>query len=182
MRTRTWGILGVTLIVIGIVGAVVTAIVLGSTATSPNNPTRAPGMRGPQGNGNSGSGSFANVGERIYKTGVGSDGQPIRRTGGFGMMANGGCVNCHGWDGRGGRIGGGMMGQSQEVPDIRYSTLTTDHSEGTESDPAWTDSEIENAIREGKEPNGESLSQVMPRWDMSDSDVKDVIAYLKELD
>ncbi len=69
-----------------------------------------------------------------------------------------------------------------DVPDIRYSALTSPHAEEGTSAPAWTDADIERAIREGLEPDGEPLRAPMPRWDMTDSEVRDVIAYLKELD
>jgi len=66
------------------------------------------------------------------------------------MMGNAACVDCHGEDGRGGRVG--MMFGSVDIPDIRYSTLSTARSgEGT-TIPAWTDSDIARAIRDGVEP------------------------------
>jgi mono/diheme cytochrome c family protein len=70
---------------------------------------------------------------------------------------------------------------SVEVPDIRYTSLTSPHTEDDPPMPAWTDADIARAIREGVEPDGESLDSFMPRWDMSDADIRDVIAYLKEL-
>ena len=45
-----------------------------------------------------------------------------------------------------------MMFGSVDIPDIRYSTLSTARSgEGT-TIPAWTDSDIARAIRDGVEP------------------------------
>ena len=129
-------------------------------------------------------GSFSSPGQRIYYTGADAAG-PIPRTiagGGFmgpGMMGNVVCANCHGEDGRGGRVG--MMFGSVDIPDIRYSTLTTARSEGTATIPAWTDADIARAIRDGVEPNGQPLKSPMPRWSMTEADMTDVIAYLKEL-
>lgn len=132
-----------------------------------------------------GSGSFTSSGQRIYYTGADANG-PIPRTapGSFGMMGYGmmgavACVDCHGQDGRGGRVG--TMFGALEIPDIRYATLTTPRSENATTVPAWTDADIARAIREGVEPNGQQLQAPMPRWQISDADVNDVIAYLKEL-
>jgi cytochrome c oxidase subunit 2 len=129
-------------------------------------------------------GAYSSSGQRIYYTGANTQG-PIPRTvaggaiAGFGMMGNAACVGCHGQDGRGGRVG--MMSGSVVIPDIRYSTLTSARSEGTATLPPWTDADIARAIREGIEPDGNRLVAPMPRWAMTDADVKDLIAYLKEL-
>lgn len=133
------------------------------------------------------SGDFASAGERIYYTGVGDDGEPIpkvlARGRGMagGMMGSVACVDCHGEDGRGGEIRM-MMGRSIEVPDIRYSTLTSAHTEDGDREPGWTDEDIADAVREGVEPGGERLQAPMPRWDMTDAEITAVIDYLKELD
>lgn len=129
-------------------------------------------------------GSFASPGQRIYYTGSDAAGSiPGTIAGGAfmgpGMMGNAACVNCHGADGRGGRIS--MMFGALDIPDIRYSTLTTARSEEGTTIPAWTDSDIGRAIRDGIEPNGQRLEAPMPRWSMTDTDITDVIAYLKEL-
>lgn len=128
---------------------------------------------------------YQTLGERIYYTGYGENGQiprsmPGGRVRGAEMMTGAACVNCHQEDGRGGRFTM-MMGWSVEVPDIRYSTLTKGHEEGGETEPGWTDSEIADAIRNGVEPNGQQLRAPMPRWDMSDTEVEAVIDYLREL-
>lgn len=125
------------------------------------------------------------LGERIYYTGTDASG-PIPRTipgagvMGFGMMGNSSCVDCHGTDAAGGRFST-MLG-TLDVPDIRYKTLTTSHAEEGTPTAAWTDADIARAIREGIEPGGQLLASPMPRWNMSDTDVTAVIAYLKELD
>jgi cytochrome c oxidase subunit 2 len=130
-----------------------------------------------------GGASFASMGQQIYYTGADAAG-PIPRTiaggaMGFGMMGNGACVGCHGEDGRGGRLG--MMFGALDIPDIRYSVLTAIKAEEGTSTPAWTDADIARAIRDGVEPNGQALKAPMPRWAMSDADIADVIAYLREL-
>ena len=130
--------------------------------------------------------SFTSGGQRIYYTGLDDNGDPIPRNGagsrmmGGRMMLNAACVDCHREDGRGGTIG--MMMRGVQVPDIRYSTLTSPHSEGNETEPGWTRDDIARAIRDGVEPNGQVLRAPMPRWHMTDAQVRDVIDYLKELD
>lgn len=129
-------------------------------------------------------GTFSSTGQQIFYTGATTAG-PIPRTvagggmTGFGMMGNVACVDCHGEDGRGGRVG--MMFGSVDIPDIRYSTLSTTRSENGTTVPAWTDSDIAHAVRDGVEPNGQPLKAPMPRWAMTDAELADVISYLKEL-
>jgi mono/diheme cytochrome c family protein len=74
-----------------------------------------------------------------------------------------------------------MMYGTVDIPDIRYSTLTTARSQNGTTTAAWTDADIARAIRDGIEPSGQPLKAPMPRWSMTDADISDVIAYLKEL-
>lgn len=184
MGRHTLGIIGGILVVVGILAAVAFAVVWGaSTGPSSGYGPSGPGMmrRGPRSGPTTTApgGSYASPGERIFLTGVGHAG-PIPRQGGIGMMGAGGCANCHRPDGRGGRIAA-MMGAGIDVPDIRYSTLTSPRTEGGETEAAWTDAEIATAVREGREPGGKSLEAFMPLWTMDDQDMADLIAYLKEL-
>ncbi len=159
-------ILAIVLLLVGVAGVVVLS---GPSVSPPVISTLAPP---------------APLGQLIYYTGADAAG-PIPRTvagGGFaglGMMANVACVDCHGQDGRGGRIG--MMFATVDIPDIRYSVLTSPRTDEGTTTPAWTDADIARAITDGVEPNGAVLKAPMPRWEMSDADVSAVIAYLKEL-
>lgn len=65
-----------------------------------------------------------------------------------------------------------MMGSAIDVPDITYSAL---------KDEGFTDAAIGRAIRDGVDEKGGSLNSVMPRWQISDTDLKYLITYLKEL-
>ena len=72
--------------------------------------------------GGSGSTSYASPGERIFLSGVGSDGRALPRTvsrvaQGSLMMGGGGCASCHGADGRGGTLST-MSGAAIEAPDV----------------------------------------------------------------
>lgn len=119
-------------------------------------------------------GSFSSNGERIYATGT-SDRDDISFSGGpaWFQMHDGGCAVCHGPNGKGGRVPMGRF----TAPDIRYSRLTKPHDD----EPALDDEGIKRAITEGEDSDGKELSGNMPRWDMSDEDLNDLIEYLKQL-
>ncbi len=126
--------------------------------------------------GGSGSGSYSSAGERIYLTGVGSDGRAIphsasRVAQGSLMMGGGGCASCHGVDGRGGTITM-MGGTAVEAPDITYEALTRE---------GFTAATIETAVRDGLDESGEPLAAAMPRWRMSAADLAATITYLEQL-
>jgi mono/diheme cytochrome c family protein len=137
--------------------------------------SRSPGggMMGPGGSGASG---YSSVGERIYLTGVGSDGQRIahsapRVSQGSLMMGGGGCGSCHAADGRGGTISM-MTGTAIKAPDITYGALIK---------AGFTDATIRTAIHDGLDETGKPLNDAMPRWQMGDADLGATIAYLKQL-
>lgn len=133
-----------------------------------------------------GDATFSSNGQSIYYTGRSADGSPIPRTvAGAGMMGRGmmgavACVDCHGEDGRGGRLG--MMFGVVEIPDIRYSAITSARLENGVTASGWTDGDLARAIRDGFEPDGQRLKAPMPRFDMTDAEIGEVISYLKELD
>lgn len=124
-----------------------------------------------------GVGAFDSNGERIYFTATSDGGTEITYTGGPSsngwMMGGGGllaCASCHGPDARGGVHSMGMM-QQMDAKDIRWKTL-----EGE-----FDTEKFRLAVEEGKDPDGTQLSIDMPRWNMSDGDIADLIDYLKTL-
>lgn len=119
---------------------------------------------------------YQSNGERIYFTAESSSGQPIIRIGGFMMMHRITCVNCHGEDGKGGAVF--LMMSYIEVPDITWHELTGPH----ESHQPYTEETIKQAIIDGVEPNGEELDFFMPRWQMTDEDLDDLVEYIKTLE
>lgn len=128
-------------------------------------------------------GQFDSNGEQIYWTGTSQSGPPItaEMTGMHrmpqGMLA---CVNCHGEDGSGGRVQ--MMMETFTAPNIQFSELTGEHGGEHEEHEPYTEETIKRAITQGVDPAGESLEWMMPRWDMTDQQLNDLIAYLKTLE
>lgn len=142
------------------------------------------------GSGGSGDENASN-GERIYFLATNDRGERISYTEGpnFGGMMMGSyltCAACHGPEARGGVHT--MQMQVMDAPDIRYSALsseTGEHQEGEDNHAGENNEyDLEDfrlAVVEGKHPDGESLSQDMPRWQMSDEDLSDLFTFLKSL-
>lgn len=136
-------------------------------------------------------GPFASNGERIYFTAESSSGTPIRYSGGVTMMMNSRntCADCHGADGKGGRITMMMM-SSFQTPDITWDNLTEAELEGGhggdeeehQEHPPYTEETLKSAITEGVNPAGESLDEEMPRWQMSELDLNDLVEFIKTLE
>jgi len=103
------------------------------------------------------------------------------------MMHSGtACVNCHGQEGRGGRVT--MMMWSFKAPDITWANLTEEkgHEEQAseeehEEHPPYTEETLKRAITRGINPGGEPLDELMPRWRMSQQDLADLVAFIKTL-
>jgi cytochrome c oxidase subunit 2 len=120
------------------------------------------------------SSDFQSNGERIYFTATSNSGKPIISSIGAMTMRGGmmSCAACHGVDGKGGR--GRMMMWTFNASDIRYSSLTS-------GEKPYTDELIKRAIAEGLDSEGKRLEPPMPVWQMSDSDLNDLLEYLKSL-
>jgi mono/diheme cytochrome c family protein len=111
-------------------------------------------------------------------SGIGVNGQPLSRAGGYGMMMVSGCASCHSVNGHGLRT---MM---FTTPNITYANLTDpagmlnpDGSRG----PTYTDDQIRRAATQGIDAAGDALSTGMPRWQLSDQDWSDLLLFLKTL-
>jgi cytochrome c oxidase subunit 2 len=128
---------------------------------------------------------FSSNGERIFLTGTSDTGSPISsRMEGMQRMPPGrmSCASCHGADAHGGTVQ--MMMTGVEAPDIRWEHLTNeDHAEEHgEQHPTYTRETFERAVTEGLDPEGEELHWMMPRWDMTQAQLDDLIAFLQTLD
>jgi len=133
-----------------------------------------------------GPGSFDYNSKRIYFTSTSDRGSPITSTDGpsMGMMMMGGqlaCVSCHGTNAKGGKHT--MHIETMDAPDIRWSTISGDKNEkGAIVSKQHMDYGFEafkNTVENGKNPDGEILKKDMPRWQMSDADLTDLMNYLK---
>ncbi len=130
-----------------------------------SNPMRMMPMTGtlPSGIGGNAPSTTASNGERIFKTGTNARGEAIPNSMMAGMV---GCVMCHGADGHGGQ----MMGRAEPCNTFKCLSVT-----------GYTDELIKRAITKGVGADGRQLDLMMPRWQMSETDLSDVIAHLKTL-
>ncbi len=148
---------GLVLVILGIAGLVL----IGSGILSGGAAGSAPAARG----------------EWIFRTGTGPNGQTIPSSGAMRMMGSG-CASCHGADGHGLRT---MMFVS---PNISYRNLTDANGflepDGTRG-PTYTDDQIRRAVTRGIDPEEQALNPFMPRWQLTDSEWSDLLAYLKTL-
>ncbi len=137
--------------------------------------------------GQGGSYSFGSNGERIYFTATSSSGEPITYSGSIQMMQSITCANCHGPDGKGGRVN--MMMSSFNVPDITWDKLTQEEHLEEDADkdeheehPPYTEETLKSAIIRGINPDGEPFDEEMPRWRMSGQDLDDLVEFIKTLE
>ena len=121
-------------------------------------------------------------GKTIYTTGQSPSGGPLFYrlvTGGQRLLARGvTCATCHGLDGKGGREG------DLVAPDITYEALIKPGHvtlpSGRKRVP-YTDVLLARAITEGLDSSNNRLNSMMPRWFLSDSELQDLLRYLKRL-
>lgn len=122
-------------------------------------------------------------GKLLYTQGISESGAPVSAILSPGAAPIPGsalpCVGCHGEDGKG-RAEGGVV-----PPDITWSTLVTSsghqHSYGR-SHPAFDVTSLGLAITKGLDPDDNPLGVAMPRFQMSEADVGDLIAYIKRIE
>jgi cytochrome c oxidase subunit II len=157
---------GIALIAIGILGSLVLALLFqAQTGTAYNPPAPQP----------SSASGVAN-GQQIYSTATDSSGYRIPYSGGM-MMAST-CAGCHGPDGHGRQT---MMFTS---PNITYANLTDPKGmldpSGQRIAP-YNDATLKRAITEGIDSEGNQLNWPMPRWQMPDGDLNDLISFLTTL-
>ena len=135
--------------------------------------------------------SEVKAGEAIYLRGVLPSGAPlegVRQGGGLDAKgAQGACVGCHQRSGLGSDegsikippIAGAYLfrpaGVGTDAPDLPYvASMRIDRT-------PYTDATFARAIREGVDSAGKPLSFLMPRFRLSDADVRALIAYLGTL-
>lgn len=122
-------------------------------------------------------------GKQIYTQGESRSGAPVSAIISRGATPIPGsilpCVGCHGEDGKG-RPEGGVV-----PPDITWSSLTAvlghDHAYGR-SHPAFDESTLGRAITHGVDSGDNALDIAMPRFQMNDEDLQDLVAYIKRIE
>lgn len=104
-------------------------------------------------------------GRLIFQTGKDASGLQITARPAALMQS---CAACHHADGSGGvHLPGGVVSA-----DLRHKALVADQTH------PYTVDLLERAISTGIDDNGQTLSPVMPRWQLSARDLKDVSTYV----
>jgi len=134
------------------------------------------------------------VGEQLYRQGQLASGQPLRgaRAGATPLLGrDAACVQCHGRSGLGtveGRIViPPISGHFLFHPGERIAPESPIHIDATHLPPtprdrrAYDDTTLARAIREGIGPDGHPLNYLMPRFDLDDASMRELIVYLRHL-
>lgn len=90
------------------------------------------------------------------------------------------CANCHGAERQGGiRM---MPFFWVKSPALTRQALfaKAGHDDGHGDHESYNAASLANAIRQGIDPSGEALGSSMPRWRLSDTDMKDLIDFLQQ--
>ena len=77
-----------------------------------------------------------------------------------------------------------MHMQLMEAPDITYNALNDmmeEESGGTMQPGGYSLEDFRKSVVLGEHPDGDELDPNMPRWQMSDADLKDLFAFIKSL-
>jgi len=137
-----------------------------------------------------GDNDLVKIGQRIYREGLLPSGEPLRAEMQGDLSFSGAqaaCVTCHRRSGLGSIEGGRSVlpvtGSALYQPGpaglwqkFAFKTQGNDFFR-----PAYSDSSLSKAIREGVTPTGRVLRAPMPRFNLSEADMQALIAYLKTL-
>jgi ABC-type branched-subunit amino acid transport system substrate-binding protein len=121
-------------------------------------------------------------GKYIYETGRSRSRRVINADLGGGEAPTPGhvlpCINCHGADGRGAEDYVGIAPLNVNW----YALASTVHAHAVRTHGPFDELSLARAIIFGKDPDGNDMEKAMPRYDMAQEDVQDLIAYLKVMD
>jgi len=125
-------------------------------------------------------------GKSLYYYGKNLDGEKIIPLGGPDWLGatGGSCVNCHNNNAQGNVA---VISCSVKSANISYDALTSDeHMKGMSKNHShknmYNTEKIKNAIKNGVTPDGKRLNDCMPKWQMSDKDLNDLVYFLKFVD
>jgi len=90
------------------------------------------------------------------------------------------CASCHGNDGHGGTHD--MHMQVMSAPAINYDALIEMKKEDSGGNPTnYSLDDLRGAVVDGHDTAGDTLDQDMPRWQISDEELADLLTFLKTL-
>lgn len=140
-------------------------------------------------------------GQQLYLNGRIGHGSPLRATTQNDIVVSGSqfsCVSCHRISGYGGSEGGNYvlpitgptLFHAKELNRVKIFNKLFKETQTSKFDarmrspgmrPAYTDQTLASVLRTGIDPAGRELNRLMPRYDLSDGDMADLVAYLKTL-
>lgn len=135
------------------------------------------------------------LGERMYREGILPSGEPLQGVVKGDVPVSGAaftCRNCHLRSGMGSYEGGvstppitaAKLFQRQfwQFPNLTEAErVEAGVAQSKLRRPAYTDESLADAIRTGVDPQGRTLNDVMPRYDLSPADMAILVAYLRTL-
>jgi hypothetical protein len=116
------------------------------------------------------------VGERLYLEGMRSSGAPLTGTVQGDVPVSGSqfsCVNCHL------RSGMGSSEAAIVAPPVAAPILFSAREIEPHRRPAYDETSLARALRNGVDPAGRSLDSLMPRYALDDAEVASLAAYLR---
>lgn len=127
------------------------------------------------------------IGKSIYLTGIGNDGNTITAISAANTKLEGAkasCANCHRRSGFGSSEGGllipSITGNSLfNSREFQYRELKKSSRPITRK--SYNKASLKRAIQSGIDSNGRKLNSLMPRYNMNESDMNDLISYLSSL-
>ncbi len=118
------------------------------------------------------------LGQQIYREGIGADGEPVEALvmgdiPVFGDQFT--CLHCHRYSGVGGAEGTKYV-MPTSGPALFNPRVGLYHER-----PAYNDETLTDVLRTGMDPGGNLLDSAMPAYDLNETDMQALIAYLKTL-
>lgn len=141
------------------------------------------------------------LGKRLYETGINRHGEPIKGIDNNDIVYDGdqaACVRCHRRSGFGGSEGGYyvppigtafLFEPSRRDRNDRFRAAFLEaqsvqhwvRARMPRTRPAYTDETLAEALREGHSPTGTKFDALMPRYELDDQDMENLIGYLHTL-
>ncbi len=132
---------------------------------------------------------FQRIGERMYREGILTSGEPMRAVVKGDLPVHGtsfSCESCHQRSGLGCLEGGVYTLPTNGAKLFKpfqefFKNIEQKYFPPAPRRPAYTDTTLAEVIRSGITPSGKPLNEVMPRYLLEDEDMAILISYLKTL-